>query len=1231
MAASPEKNQKVLIIDTVFPLTLVPIPMEPITDQAASLPVLDKKGEKVLGKFKAVGAVADAVYQSGRVIPAAVQEAALRVAQGRQLTMFVDHPNKVVCDEFELHVGRLGLNAGKIDKFHYDPKTKQTVLDQFTIGGPEGPTAMSLFESGVQLGISQRALGTQERRTWEDAAGNKHEAVVVTALEIYGYDFVHLPDANAGSVTAIKPLTDSALSALNCLVEAEEINTLDLTDAELAEFAPLPAGVILVDAALPVHNPEKAEINASWKMTSEQQAALPDAAFAWVDPAYAAGTMTDKRRGRKLPHHLADMSTVFFGVRSAMAALNGARGGVKIPDNDRQGVYDHLAAHYKQFGVEPPVLKLTDSVGTTENNEPALDSVHTAENRGNTMTTPVITEPPKEVTPAVVAEVKTEPVVVADAAAQAAKTEEKPAVDAAELAITDANKQMVAALKAHMDETVTKVETLMDSLKNRMNAEAAKDHMWSKTRTAMSHAGAELDSVLASGAPPADINAKLAQLSSEMKATLNGVVEAVIQMCAQEESVGDRVTAKDSKSNDASATNVVADTKVEQPMPVADKKVENTEVAVAAAYVPPPDDAKVLADKAAKELADKQAAASKVLVDNANKALSAMKDSFSEINQKLAGVKNVTDMKAYAKAAVARQGLSENTSKAVVDTVLAGVTSNSTKESIEDSVKTVVNLVGQSITEERLKTMGLDDTGAGVSKMSTTVMTDKVNSALGAPHLKGVQALTDSFLATGMLQTKYATAKKEEIPYKLQAIMARFDKQFERELSLETAKLQSMVDSASKGENLMDAAAAADFTVPYVLSRIILFEAYASDLIQELTDTGLMEGPRDTVPITRWRREPNSVNTMKPSVSQRASLKVPELGAIPRGKLVTDFYNIDAVKRSLGATMSDEFMSRAKRRPDITGMAMAINNLIDDVRRGIQQDIFFEMIRAALMNGSSTFSTAINTNGSSSVWQVTGTGAPLTTLDAAVAVSIVPDDPAHSPLVVKLGTTSGNMTVVPLFGTQTAGGGTGSLYFYTVDYAAATISLVDSAGVAQVPNSGTANMLVTGRKADGEVRFNLNNDSGETTEKHMQRLLFAVQNQRAKNSSGGISSIGFYDANIVVASVVTSELMKQADAYSAFYSRKGFSADAMIKEGNYGITAGLAHWGSKVFSDQFVVVGDNKGVLFKTFEPLNLRGPHPGHDANGQLNGSLEWYTYQEDCIATPIFEKFCAITLYRK
>lgn len=65
----------------------------------------------------------------------------------------------------------------------------------------------------------------------------------------------------------------------------------------------------------------------------------------------------------KLPHHVASgqHAVNFRGTTAAIAALNGARGGVDIPDNDRRPVWNHLARHIRSdFDEEPPELRWAD-------------------------------------------------------------------------------------------------------------------------------------------------------------------------------------------------------------------------------------------------------------------------------------------------------------------------------------------------------------------------------------------------------------------------------------------------------------------------------------------------------------------------------------------------------------------------------------------------------------------------------------------------------------------------------------------------------------------------------------------------------------------------------------------------------------------------------------------------------------------------------------------------------
>ena len=61
----------------------------------------------------------------------------------------------------------------------------------------------------------------------------------------------------------------------------------------------------------------------------------------------------------KLPHHeLIDgrLQVVWEGVYRAMNIMTGGRGGVDLPEDEIDDVYDHLAQHYAEFDEEPPPL-----------------------------------------------------------------------------------------------------------------------------------------------------------------------------------------------------------------------------------------------------------------------------------------------------------------------------------------------------------------------------------------------------------------------------------------------------------------------------------------------------------------------------------------------------------------------------------------------------------------------------------------------------------------------------------------------------------------------------------------------------------------------------------------------------------------------------------------------------------------------------------------------------------
>lgn len=81
-------------------------------------------------------------------------------------------------------------------------------------------------------------------------------------------------------------------------------------------------------------------------------------AYAWQDPE---GDPTTKAAFRFLHHEVNESGEIgpanVTACRTGIAVLNGARGGTTIPKEDYRGVWEHLARHLEDAGLEPPELK----------------------------------------------------------------------------------------------------------------------------------------------------------------------------------------------------------------------------------------------------------------------------------------------------------------------------------------------------------------------------------------------------------------------------------------------------------------------------------------------------------------------------------------------------------------------------------------------------------------------------------------------------------------------------------------------------------------------------------------------------------------------------------------------------------------------------------------------------------------------------------------------------------
>jgi len=120
-------------------------------------------------------------------------------------------------------------------------------------------------------------------------------------------------------------------------------------------------GLLSTKGAIPYKKFPLAEKDAAWDGPAVvKECDIEDLAkiSAWKDSSKDTADLT--KSDFKLPHHEGPgegYKTVWAGVKAAMGALLGARGGVDIPEADKEAVHAHLSKHYKEFDEEPPELK----------------------------------------------------------------------------------------------------------------------------------------------------------------------------------------------------------------------------------------------------------------------------------------------------------------------------------------------------------------------------------------------------------------------------------------------------------------------------------------------------------------------------------------------------------------------------------------------------------------------------------------------------------------------------------------------------------------------------------------------------------------------------------------------------------------------------------------------------------------------------------------------------------
>ena len=120
------------------------------------------------------------------------------------------------------------------------------------------------------------------------------------------------------------------------------------------------------------------------RLRADESASYYRKAYAWVDPDKDPA----KKSSYKFLHHEIDSDgnigpANMKACQSIIGALNGARGGAKIPEEDRKGVWNHAARHLRDGELEPAELKSIEDIVFQKRSRPEKRFVCSPEIRIN--------------------------------------------------------------------------------------------------------------------------------------------------------------------------------------------------------------------------------------------------------------------------------------------------------------------------------------------------------------------------------------------------------------------------------------------------------------------------------------------------------------------------------------------------------------------------------------------------------------------------------------------------------------------------------------------------------------------------------------------------------------------------------------------------------------------------------------------------------------------------------
>jgi hypothetical protein len=164
--------------------------------------------------------------------------------------------------------------------------------------------------------------------------GGRIRAATLVDIPAFAEAYIALLDEAGAVVAGGQPIGEAAMQALT----AQEMGAVGTHNTATSD-GPWDAGVNekRIDSPLTV---DKAR-----------------AAYAWYDGGAVEDGELAKSAAKFLHHEINADGTAgpanLAACSASIGALHGARGGTSIPEADRRGVYDHVAAHLRDAGQEP--------------------------------------------------------------------------------------------------------------------------------------------------------------------------------------------------------------------------------------------------------------------------------------------------------------------------------------------------------------------------------------------------------------------------------------------------------------------------------------------------------------------------------------------------------------------------------------------------------------------------------------------------------------------------------------------------------------------------------------------------------------------------------------------------------------------------------------------------------------------------------------------------------------